>query len=158
MRLIDADKLLDWLKVREERSLIGGLGQATFTLYDVESRIARGLFNADPHLSIKYQVSKQPNLIDGERLVQRLRRIEQTMTLSDDFYGGRKQLAGELADEITNGVYDPDPIPLPTIKPGDKVRHQSLGEVRINSEPTVMVLNGISRSEVYLSDLEVSHD
>lgn len=29
-----------------------------------------------------------------------------------------------LSNDIEKGIFDPDPIPLPTIKPGDKVRHK----------------------------------
>lgn len=102
-------------------------------------------------------------LIDADMLVARLRNIERALSLSDVFHSGRKQLAKELADEIDNGVYDPDPIP-PTIKPGDKVQHRifdiGLGEVLgvYHSEGTA----GVQFFDLYkvcnLTDLEVSHD
>lgn len=98
-----------------------------------------------------------PRLIDADRLIHRLKNIERAITLSDGFYSGRKQLAGELVGEIDDGIYDPDPIP--TINPGDWAIHPDLEQVRIMDAPVVHVLKGKDEYEVYLRDLEViSHD
>jgi len=63
-----------------------------------------------------------------------------------------------LSDAIDAGELAPDPLPLPTIKPGDKVRHSDLGLVRVMSDPMITVLKDKEEFEVYLADLEVSHD
>lgn len=43
-------------------------------------------------------------------------------------------------------------------KPGDRVQHSDLGEVRIMDTPTVRVLKDKEEYEVYLHDLEVTHE
>lgn len=73
-----------------------------------------------------------------------------------------------LSDAIDAGELAPDPIPLPTIKPGDKVRiintadHRYINQEAIVKEvdpapPGCAKLEGISRYWL-LSSLEVSHD
>lgn len=85
-------------------------------------------------------------LIDADKLLDKAR------------VGGNVTTYSELVEWIENGLLAPDPIPLPTIKPGDKVTHSNLGNVRVMELPTVLVLKDDQEYEVYLSDLEVSHD
>ncbi len=39
-------------------------------------------------------------------------------------YGEGQHSFDKVATAVEYGVFDPDPIPLPTLKPGDKVRHK----------------------------------
>lgn len=75
-----------------------------------------------------------------------------------DYDQGREDSYHEVIESVRSGLFDPDPIPLPTIKPGDKATHSDLGTVRVMSDPMVAVLKGKEEFEVYLVDLEVSHD
>lgn len=99
-------------------------------------------------------------LIDADK-VQSWIDVEFEKKFPGDYYGyadGRQTILDKLEMEINNGTFDPDPIPLPTIKPGDKVTHSNLGNVRVMELPTVLVLKDDQEYEVYLSDLEVSHE
>lgn len=60
-----------------------------------------------------------------------------------------------IEDMVDSGGFDPELIPLPSIKPGDKVRHSDLGEIEITSDPIVGVSKGENYYHVYLRDLEV---
>ncbi|MNN77058.1 hypothetical protein D3C81_1934900 [compost metagenome] len=79
-----------------------------------------------------------------------------------------QELAKTLATEVRNGTFNPDPIPLPTIKPGDKVvitdamNYYFIGTKAIvenisASSPYSAKLKGI-HGDWPLSSLEVSHD
>lgn len=71
-----------------------------------------------------------------------------------------------LSNDIEKGIFDPDPIPLPTIKPEDWVYHtkfKAKGQVKRISESGkrayVIWINGAAPSFVDLKSLEVvSHD
>lgn len=52
----------------------------------------------------------KPRLIDADKILWEL---AQQGFMTDD-----------LKRKMEEGEFDPDPIPLPTIKPGDKVRHK----------------------------------
>ncbi|MNW38089.1 hypothetical protein D3C74_151480 [compost metagenome] len=75
----------------------------------------------------------------------------------NQYVDGRETLLKILKVRLEQGKFNPEPIP-PTIKPGDKAIHSDLGQVKIISEPMVSVLKDKTEYEVYLSDLEVSHD
>lgn len=92
-------------------------------------------------------------LIDADMLVRRLRNVEQALSLSDGYQSGRKQLANELADEIENGIYDHDPIPLPTIKTGDK--EYICSECK---EPSTSNEWNIATLKIYGSDIYLIED
>lgn len=109
-RMIDADKLLEWLKIREEEAYVNA-----------------------------------------------------TQTFSPSFFKGKADAFNDVAEHLNSGRFDP--IPLPTIKPGDKVRIIDTADNRyINQEAIVKEINpappgctkleGISRYWL-LSSLEV---
>lgn len=107
-------------------------------------------------------------LIDADMLVRRLRNVEQALSLSDAYQSGRKQLAKELADEIDNRIYDPDPIPLPTIKPEDIIADLLFAFINQDAdcphdfeiqavEAAVNYLNNHHQSDKYNPQLFESH-
>lgn len=110
-------------------------------------------------------------LIDAEKLLEWLEREEIKNYWMKDAEGAAKaRVLSALSREVIEGTFDPDPIPLPTIKPGDKVRHKA------NNDRTTGVVRSVSlcgqgalvswycgedekfRTEEKVSDLEVSHD
>lgn len=106
----------------------------------------------------------KPKLIDADYLLECLKKEsefcikEKFNEKNTRFYLGREMALTDIIKQIESGKFDANPITLPTIKPGDKAKHSDLGEVRIMSEPMVTVLKVKDEYEVYLSDLEVSHD
>lgn len=60
-------------------------------------------------------MNKQPRMIDADKLLELART------------GGSVTTYSELVEWVESGRLKPDPIPLPTIKPGDKVKHQLFG-------------------------------
>ncbi|GGF86723.1 hypothetical protein [Paenibacillus aceti] len=107
---------------------------------------------------------KQLRLIDADWLLECLKKEaefcikEKFNEKNTRFYLGRETVLTDIIRQIESGKFDVDPITLPTIKPGDKAIHSDLGRVRIMSEPMVTALKDKDEYEVYLSDLEVSHD
>lgn len=106
-------------------------------------------------------MNKQPKLIDADKVIQDVERRmnELLQDRSDDYdrfpvINALENFLGRLKSEM----YDPDTPAVPTIKPGDTAVHSDLGKVRVVSDPMVSVLKDKDEYEVYLSDLEVSHD
>lgn len=88
-------------------------------------------------------------LIDADKLLDKAR------------VGGNVTTYSELVEWIEKGLLAPDPIPLPTIKPGDKVRHKEypaskgiVEEVFISAQ----VNFDDARTDYRLIDLEVISD
>jgi hypothetical protein len=88
-------------------------------------------------------MNNQVKLIDADKT------LEWFIQHLDHFHVERFQEA------INRGILAPDTPPVPTIKPGDKMIHSDLGEVRIMDTPTVKVLKDKEEYEVFLDDLEV---
>lgn len=70
-----------------------------------------------------------------------------------------------ISNDIEKGIFDAysDPIPLPTINPGDKVRHNKYGDATVIAldqyDANAVIID--CRSEMMIAlkeDLEVSHD
>ncbi|AGN33772.1 hypothetical protein PANG_00053 [Paenibacillus phage PG1] len=62
-----------------------------------------------------------------------------------------------LVETINSGEFDPDTPPVPTIKPGDKVRHSDLGEgTAVGYGEQVIEISTIRGNfDVSVKDLEV---
>jgi hypothetical protein len=89
-------------------------------------------------------------------LDRRLKKYEKDILIDHSGYRDRLHSEARGYERVLKMIDElPDPIPLPAIKPGDRVMHSDLGQVRIMSEPIITVLKGADEYEVYLSDLEV---
>ncbi|MNW44600.1 hypothetical protein D3C74_218380 [compost metagenome] len=111
-------------------------------------------------------------LIDAEKLLTDLRDKKKSLRESLNFAKreGETKWADELREQmqiltliidgVERGGYDPDPIPLPTIKPGDTVRHEERGEgvVKEVYGDEIIADYGDVRIGCNKSKLEVSHD
>lgn len=113
-------------------------------------------------------MNKQPELIDADKLLEWIN-FEIAKKFPDDvrqYEDGRRSVMTLLKRRIEQGVFSPDPIPLPTIKPEDWVYHtkfKAKGQVKRISESGkrayVIWINGAAPSFVDLKSLEVvSHD
>lgn len=97
----------------------------------------------------------KPKLIDADKIKAFL------LEVSDEWIPG--SLSSIIYEKLTNGEFDPDPIP-PTIKPGDKVRRKStklvLGLVTDVVNNKALIFSGpiIPNLCIELDCLEVSHD
>ncbi|MCM3704025.1 hypothetical protein [Paenibacillus macerans] len=104
-------------------------------------------------------MNKQPKLIDADKLIDSLSKTVDEYAGHNDLYvRGTVDRCMWVIDHIEEGDFAPDPIPLPTIKPGDKVKHIELGEVRVMGLCMISVLKDGQEYDVYFDDLEVSHD
>lgn len=75
-------------------------------------------------------MDKQVKLIDADKLLDQAR------------VGGNVTTYSELVEWIESGVLAPDPVPLPTIKQGDKVRIlDAMDPKYIGRETTVVKVN-----------------
>lgn len=66
-------------------------------------------------------MNKQPELIDADKLLEWIN-FEIAKKFPDDvrqYEDGRRSVMTLLKRRIEQGVFSPDPIPLPTIKPGE---------------------------------------
>ncbi|MFD1179642.1 hypothetical protein ACFQ3W_25545 [Paenibacillus puldeungensis] len=96
-------------------------------------------------------MDKQPKLIDADKLLYELA-LQGMMT--DD-----------IKRKIDEGEFDPDPIPLPTIKPGDRVHHDRfeangiVKRISKSGKRAYVIWDRGAPSYVELKSLEViSHD
>lgn len=73
-------------------------------------------------------------LIDADKLLERLKKEakfcikEKFNEKNTRFYLGRETVLTDIIKLIESDAFDPDPIPLPTIKQYDAVRHPDYGE------------------------------
>lgn len=109
-------------------------------------------------------MNKQPKLIDADKLEGRLIDLINKYDGKNDREFGRMSAWTEILNEVLDGEFDPDHIPLPTIKPGDKVRHKDGGSFKggrvLEVYQTALVSWPHCKTDhpVKLDDLEVSHD
>jgi len=100
-------------------------------------------------------------IIDADKQLEWMDKNYYRYETKNDFFEG-------ISEAIKRGLFDPDPIPLPTIKPGDKVvitdamNYYFIGTKAIvenisASSPYSAKLKGI-HGDWPLSSLEVSHD
>ncbi|WMT42828.1 hypothetical protein RE628_11375 [Paenibacillus sp. D2_2] len=104
-------------------------------------------------------MDKQPKLIDADKLLE---------WMSKQYIGFTNMFEHQIKAKIADGDFDPDPLPLPTIKPGDKVRIiDAMEHSFIGKEDIVTSISGSapysarlkeSLGDWPLSSLEVSHD
>lgn len=106
-------------------------------------------------------MNKQPKLIDADKLEGRLIDLINKYDGKNDREFGRMSAWTEILNEVLDGEFDPDHIPLPTIKPGEKVRHKEypaskgiVEEVFISAQ----VNFDDARTDYRLIDLEVISD
>jgi len=109
-------------------------------------------------------MDKQPRMIDADKAIKMIdEAIKNSIMNSDEgtnpWFRGELNGLGFAKAIILSGQCDPDPIPLPTIKPGDRVRHTVHGIGSVRSEPEECV--EVNFDEVpyllhkYISSLEV---
>lgn len=87
-------------------------------------------------------MSKQEKLISADKLLEWLA-SKMTHAYDDSFFAFES-----VQEEVEAGTYDPDPVP--TIKPGDKVKHEEYGEGWVRSE--------ISERKVWISFHSLDYD
>lgn len=95
-------------------------------------------------------------LIDADKQLEWMDKNYYRYETKNDFFEG-------ISEAIKRGLFDHDPIPLPTIKPGNKVRHVHFGEGRVELITTIKAdvyfPDSFERVLLDISDLEViSHD
>lgn len=68
-------------------------------------------------------MNKQPRMVDADKLLAWAEGKDAVRFPREDFAyaDGRSTILTLLKHGVESGEFDPDPIPLPTIKPGDKV-------------------------------------
>ncbi|MGG4552590.1 hypothetical protein [Paenibacillus humicus] len=108
-------------------------------------------------------------LIDADWLLECLKKEaefcikEKFNEKNSRFYLGRETVLTDIINQIESGKFDISPIP-PTIKPGDKVRHEELGDGIVfaldkeDQEITIVDFDNEGLMHIYCADLEVSHD
>lgn len=101
-------------------------------------------------------MNKQPKLIDADKLIYWARKRHGEGWNTDVY---------SIIEAISDGEFDPDPIPLPTIKPGDKVQRKLTGlylgiVLAIENGEAIICSKDrlVSDLEISLDSLEVSHD
>lgn len=106
-------------------------------------------------------MNNQPRLIDADKLLEWMEKSPDAEGFwqEGNMYMGNTAF-DNLTDAINEGLFDP--IPLPTIKPGDKVMYKrsssyGVGEVK-GIDAFVKFENMDFTTRVSLDDLEVSHD
>jgi hypothetical protein len=113
-------------------------------------------------------MNNQVKLIDGNKILNNL--MEYIDTFNDDLEFAIKEGEEDWADEISNkiellqvfvdgimsGAYKPDTPPVPTIKPGDKVRHTKYGYGDVKKiSAWVWFFDGPEYKAITPDDLEV---
>lgn len=108
-------------------------------------------------------------LIDADKLLADLKDKKKSLRESLNFAKreGETKWADELREQmqiltliidgVEHGGYDPDPISLPTIKPGEEAIHKDIGNVKIlwlGVNMATVSKDGLYY-DVYLKDLEV---
>ena len=74
-----------------------------------------------------------------------------------DYDQGREASYHEVIESVRSGLFDPDPTPSPTIKPGEEAIHKDIGNVKIlwlGVNMATVSKDGLYY-DVYLKDLEV---
>jgi hypothetical protein len=109
-------------------------------------------------------MNNQVKLIDAGKL-QVWIDAEFEKRFPNDVYGyadGRQSILDRLEQKVNEGLFDPDTPPVPTIKPGDKVRHKERemknGMVILvsqNGEYVDVSWTGISSVTYPITELEV---
>lgn len=68
-------------------------------------------------------MNNQPRLIDADKLLEWMKKACEENS-QEPYEIGKKHMATMIENLIKNGYFNSDPIPLPTIKPGDSVWHE----------------------------------
>ncbi|MEW8986851.1 MAG: hypothetical protein AB2401_07605 [Bacillus sp. (in: firmicutes)] len=113
-------------------------------------------------------MNNQVKLIDENKLLESLKKElefcvkEKFNERNTRFYLGRETALTDIIKQIETGKFTSDTPPVPTIKPGDKVRHKIHGEGEIiwspesNSTFALMHVNDSNTElNVLIADLEV---
>lgn len=85
-------------------------------------------------------MDKQPRMIDADKAIESLNEaIKNSIINSEEgtnpWFRGEMNGLGFAKAIILSGQCDPDPIPLPAIKVGDRVRHKVHGIGSVKSFP-----------------------
>lgn len=101
----------------------------------------------------------QGKLIDADKLLEWMKTAYKEKS-QDPYEIGKNHMATMIENLAYNGTFDPDPIPLPTIKPGDT--YQILNEVlKVVDELELYYSNPKAHQRIMAAvsgEGEVSHD
>lgn len=107
-------------------------------------------------------MNNQVKLIDADKLLKWLEESESNWySRKYGEYGeGHVKAYSNVADAVESGDFDPDTPPVPTIKPGDKVRHKiyGIGEliwISDNQNYGLFQKGYENAVKVFIQDLEV---